>query len=132
MKPIGYIRSEYKEKKDIPNQSVYSHKKSAKIELLDAFKEGIEDIEAGSHGILLFHFHKSTGYEMKQRKMGRGELTGLFSLRSPNRPNPIGMTIVKFISIRDNIIEFEGVDMLDGTPLLDIKPYIESLNPTID
>jgi tRNA-Thr(GGU) m(6)t(6)A37 methyltransferase TsaA len=131
MKPIGYIESEFKDKKDIPHQSVYYRGKKAIIKMLDDYKEGIVDIKAGSYGVILFYFHESKGYTLKETYCETGEKKGVFSLRSPNRPNGIGMSIVKFTKIEDDIIEFEGVDMLDGTPVLDIKPYDESLNPKL-
>ncbi len=131
MTPIGYIRSHYREKKDIPRQSIYSETKTAKLEILEEYTEGARDIHAGDYGVIFFYFHKSEGYTLRQVSGKTGEEKGLFSLRSPNRPNGIGMTIVKYLDVQGSIIEFEGVDMLDGTPVLDIKPYVEELNPKL-
>lgn len=129
MEPIGYIRSEFKEKKELPSQSVLNVDKKATIEILPKFLQGIEGIKENSHGIILFNFHKSTKAPLRVVPHGKDEITGVFSTRSPNRPNGIGLSIVKFTKVEENILEFEGVDMLDGTPVLDIKPYSSKLNP---
>jgi len=131
MSPIGYIKSPYKDKKEIPKQSILAEDRKAAIELLEEYKEGIQDIKEGYYGVILFYFHKSEGYTLRTVSHKTGEWTGLFSTRSPNRPNGIGMSIVKFTKIMGNKIEFKGVDMLDGTPVLDIKPYSEELNPKL-
>lgn len=131
MNPIGYIKSTFKEKKDAPRQSILSENKIATIEVLEEYKEGIEDIKENSYGIIFFYFHKSEGYTLKTISRKTKERLGVFSTRSPNRPNGIGISIVKFTKIADNTIEFQGVDMLDGTPVLDIKPYDKELNPKI-
>lgn len=131
MKPIGYIQSPYKNKKDIPRQGIYSQEVKASIQLLDEYKEGIEGIVEGKYYIVLFYFHKSEKYTMKLISHITQKMTGLFSTRSPNRPNGIGLSIVRFDRIEGTTIEFHGVDMLDGTPVLDIKPYDEKLNPSV-
>lgn len=129
MEPIGYIRSEFQDKKELPTQSVLNTDKKATIELLPKYLEGIEGIRENTYGLVLFHFHKSTKSPVKVVPHGKDKITGVFSTRSPNRPNGIGVSIVKFTKISTNSIEFEGVDMLDGTPVLDIKPYNSKLNP---
>lgn len=131
MHPIGYIQSPFKDKKDIPKQSVLAQDINASIQLLEEYEEGIDGIKEGSYGIILFYFHKSEGYELKTLSHKTQRVTGLFSTRSPNRPNGIGLSIVKFTKIEGAKIEFLGVDMLDGTPVLDIKPYNKMLNPEI-
>ena len=133
--PIGYIQSPFKELEDIPRQSIYAKDKRATIEILSEYVEGIRDIEAGDYIILLFNFHKSKGYNLLQIPGGNkapkhlNRPKGVFSTRSPHRPNAIGMSIVKVITVHNNMIEIEGVDMLDGTPVIDIKPYSPQLNP---
>lgn len=129
MEPIGYIKSGVRDKKDLPRQSVLNQDKKAVIEISPKFAEGIEGIKENSHGIILFYFHESTSAPLKLVPRGRTEITGVFSTRSPNRPNGIGLSIVKFTKVYENKLEFEGVDMLDGTPVLDIKPYNKDLNP---
>ncbi len=133
MEAIGYIRSDFKKKKDLPTQSTLNPNKKARIEILPEFIEGIEGIKENSHSVVLFYFHESTKAPLRliphpDSNRERKE-TGVFSTRSPNRPNGIGMSIVKFTRIEGNVLEFEGVDMLDGTPVLDIKPYSPKLNP---
>lgn len=78
---------------------------------------------------MLFYFHQSKGYKLTQKAKDTNEFRGVFSTRSPNRPNGVGMSIVKVINIYDNTIEIQGVDMIDGTPIIDIKPYVSELNP---
>ena len=133
MEAIGYIKSGVKDRKDLPRQSVLNKDKKAVIEILPKYLDGIDGIEEGSYGVVLFHFHKSKkDVPLKLKPHGRDEIRGVFATRSPNRPNGIGQSIVKFTRIDGNNIEFEGVDMLDGTPVLDIKPYVEALNPKED
>ncbi|SHH85183.1 tRNA (N6-threonylcarbamoyladenosine(37)-N6)-methyltransferase TrmO [Sporanaerobacter acetigenes] len=132
MKPIGYIKSPYKNLKGIPRQSILSED-SAVIEILPQYKEGIEGIKENSFGVILFYFHKTTGeVPLKQTPYNSDEFTGVFSTRSPRRPNGIGMSIVKFIKVEEGKIEIQGVDMVDGTPVLDIKPYAPQLNPKVE
>ena len=131
MRPIGYVHSPFKEKKDIPRQNTLAEDQKATIEMLADYREGIEDIQAGSYGIILFYFHQSEGYALKTVSRKTQEYVGVFSTRSPNRPNGIGLSIVKFTKIEGNSIEFQGVDMLDNTPVLDIKPYDPALNPKL-
>ncbi|SHN69870.1 tRNA (N6-threonylcarbamoyladenosine(37)-N6)-methyltransferase TrmO [Desulfitobacterium chlororespirans] len=125
MKPIGYIRSPYKEKGDAPRQSTLSGETMAVIEVLEEYQEGIADIQAGGYGAILFYFHKSPGYKLTTLSRRNNQVMGVFSTRSPNRPNGIGLSIVRFRKREGNRLFFEGVDMLDNTPVLDIKPYID-------
>lgn len=127
MKPIGYIRSPYKEKTDVPKQSTLSSGITAIIEMLEDYVEGIADVKEGEYGVILFYFHKSEGYKLTTLSRRNNQIMGVFSTRSPNRPNGIGMSIVRFIKKEDNRLTFEGVDMLDSTPVLDIKPYNREL-----
>lgn len=120
MKPIGYIESPYKDRSGIshqPDTNVYGV-----LHICEEYREGIKDIKPDTDGQILFHFNQSKGYELKVRPRGVGELKGVFSTRSPNRPNGIGVSVVRFLSNDGSKIEFSGVDMLDGTPILDIKP----------
>lgn len=129
MEAIGYIKSGIKEKKDLPSQNVLNQNKKAIIEMSPKFVEGIEGIKENTYGIILFYFHKSKDAPLRLIPHRRDEITGVFNTRSPNRPNGIGLSIVKFTKVYDDKLEFEGVDMLDGTPVLDIKPYSKELNP---
>ena len=132
MQPIGYIKSPYKTVKEIPRQSTLSEDKTAVIEILPEYREGLTGIEENSYGVILFYFHKSTGKApMIQVSHKSNKATGVFNTRSPRRPNGIGISIVQFKKIEGNELEIQGVDMIDGTPVLDIKPYSSELNPKI-
>ncbi|MEW8973172.1 MAG: tRNA (N6-threonylcarbamoyladenosine(37)-N6)-methyltransferase TrmO [Tissierellaceae bacterium] len=132
MEPIGFIKSPYKDTREIPRQSIYSEDKRAVIEVLPKFSEGLEGIQENAYGVILFYFHQSKEAPLRLLSRKTNEMTGVFATRSPNRPNGIGISIVKFIKIEENRLEFQGVDMVDGTPVLDIKPYSPDLNPRED
>lgn len=132
MKPIGYIQSEFTRKEDLPRQSVLNPDKTATIEILPEFAEGLEGVVENSYRIILFNFHKSQTAPLKTISRGTNKETGVFDTRSPNRPNGIGLSIVKILKVDGTTITFQGVDMLDGTPVLDIKPYNPQLNPELE
>lgn len=121
MKPIGYIRTPYKDDADMPRQPVYDNNVFGTIEMLDEYMEGIKDIREGTQAVVLFYFHRSDRESLISKKRSN---KGVYSTRSPHRPNKIGMSVVRFTKVDGNKLEFTGVDMLDGTPVLDIKPYI--------
>jgi tRNA-Thr(GGU) m(6)t(6)A37 methyltransferase TsaA len=127
--PIGYIVSPFKTIEEIPKQSIFASEKTATIELDPKYEKGLQNLEEYDHIIVQFHFHKSMDFDLLTLTPWSDDLKGVFSTRSPRRPNPIGISIVKVLDIRDNIIEIQGVDMLDGTPVIDIKPYVAKLNP---
>ncbi len=122
-KAIGTIRTPFRDKDDMPIQSARSQA-TGQVEIAPEYAGGLKDIEGLSHIILLYVFDRSNGYALEVKPFLDDALHGVFSTRYPRRPNPIGMSIVKLLSRRGNVLEFEGADMLDGTPLLDIKPYI--------
>jgi tRNA-Thr(GGU) m(6)t(6)A37 methyltransferase TsaA len=123
--PIGDIHSPYKENKDIPIQGRFKEDVEAWIELKDDYVPGLKDLDKFSHAILLFYFHKSDREEIQGKPYLEDETHGIFSIRSPHRPNHIGFSVVKIKAIKKNRVYFKGVDMIDGTPLLDIKPYVK-------
>ena len=125
MQPIGIIHSPYKEAKNIPIQGIFNTAVEAWIELKDEFTNGLKSLDKFSHAIILYHFHKSQRVEIEGKPFLEQEKHGIFSIRSPHRPNHIGFSIVKIKRIKGNKIYFTGVDVLDGTPLLDIKPYVK-------
>lgn len=127
MHPIGVIRSPFTEKADTPIQSSRS-KAIGTVELFSDFVDGLKDVEGFSHIILLYYFHCSSGYELHVKPFLDNHLRGLFATRHPCRPNPIGMSIVRLLNIHNNRLEVEGVDVLDNTPLLDIKPYVSDFD----
>jgi len=123
MRPIGVIHSPFTEKKETPIQPSRS-KAIGRVELYPQFADGLQDIEGLSHLILIYVFHRASEYSLLVTPFLDDQLRGLFATRYPCRPNPIGLSIVRFISRDVNEFEVEGIDVLDGTPLLDIKPYM--------
>jgi tRNA-Thr(GGU) m(6)t(6)A37 methyltransferase TsaA len=128
--PIGFIKTKYKNTKDIPRQGIFENT-PGEIVLNESYIGGIQGISDLEHIIVLFHFHKSKGFNLLQQRGGDKsiKLSGVFATRSPFRPNGIGMSVVKVVDVSNNTIHFTGADMLDGTPVLDIKPYSSSLVP---
>jgi tRNA-Thr(GGU) m(6)t(6)A37 methyltransferase TsaA len=127
-KSIGIIHTPFKKMEGMPIQSKGSTGTKGSIVLKKEFVEGLLDLEKFSHLYLLYHFHKSKGFDLKVIPFLDNIPHGIFATRAPKRPNPIGISVVRLISIKDNILEIENVDMLDGTPLLDIKPYISQFD----
>jgi len=123
--PIGTINSPYKQDKDIPIQASLKNDVEAWVELKDKYVKGLKDLEGFSHAILLFYFHKSNREDIEGKPYLETKKHGIFSIRSPHRPNHIGLSIVKIKYIKDNKLYFTGVDMINGTPLLDIKPFVK-------
>ena len=123
-KPIGIIRSPFKQPEGTPIQAAFSKNGEGTVELFPQFKQGLKDLEGFSHIILIYHFHKSKGYDLLCRPFLDKVKRGLFATRAPNRPNPIGLSIVRLQGINDNILQVSSLDIIDGTPLIDIKPYI--------
>jgi tRNA-Thr(GGU) m(6)t(6)A37 methyltransferase TsaA len=125
MHPIGVIHSPYKESKDIPIQGTFKGDVEAWAELKEKYIPGLKDLEEFSHAILIYYFHRSDVKNIQGKPFLEEKKHGIFAIRSPNRPNHIGLSIVKIKSIRGNRLYFTEVDVLDETPLLDIKPYIK-------
>ena len=123
MRPIGVIHSPFTEKFETPIQPSRSQA-IGRVELYPQFTDGLHDIEGFSHLILLYVFHRASKYSLQVTPFLDDQLRGLFSTRYPSRPNPIGISTVRFVSRDSNGFEVEGIDVLDGTPLLDIKPYM--------
>lgn len=123
LKPIGIIHTPYKDRKEIPCQG-YRSDKVGVVEIFNEFEDGLRDIEGFSHIYLIYYFHESTGYEPLVKPFLDDQKYGLFATRHYNRPNPIGISVVELIERKKNILKVRPVDMLDGTPLLDIKPYV--------
>jgi tRNA (adenine37-N6)-methyltransferase len=122
-KPIGVIRSPFTEKDKTPIQASRSQA-VGQVEIYPEFADGLKDIEALSHIYLLYAFHESQGYKLHVKPFLDDREHGVFVTRYPYRPNPIGFSVVKLLSREDNILTVEGVDVLDKTPPLDIKPYV--------
>lgn len=124
MNPIGVIHTPYKTTKGIPIQGTFEKKVMGTIELFQEYKEGLKDVEGFSHLILIYYFNRAKEQKLSGRPFLEDEFHGIFSIRSSMRPNHIGFSIVKVKKIEDNMITFSEVDILDETPLLDIKPYV--------
>lgn len=123
MRPIGVIHSPFTEKDQTPIQSVRSQVIGL-VEVYPEFADGLKDIEDLSHIHLLYIFHASSGYSLHVKPFLDDLEHGIFATRYPYRPNPIGISTVRLITRQENMLTIEGVDVLDGTPLLDIKPYV--------
>ncbi len=123
MKPIGLIRSPYSNGEETPIQSTFSGGRG-EIEVFPEYEAGLKDIDGFSHLILLYCFHRVKGYSLSVKPFLNDTPKGLFATRYPARPNPIGISVVRLLERRGNILYVAEVDMWDGTPLLDIKPYV--------
>ena len=129
-KPIGIIRSPFKESIGIPRQAMGASDVKGQIEIFDEFSEGLKNLDGFSHIVVVFHMHLASKPSLKACPPWDDKEHGVFATYSPYRPNPIGVSVVRLESIEQNILHISGVDMADGTPVLDIKPYIPDLNPT--
>ncbi len=121
--PIGVIYSEHKEPGKTPIQPIYAEQCKGRVEVLPEFADGLADLDTFSHIYLIYHLDRAEEPSMKVNPFLQDVERGLFSTRAPRRPNAIGMSIVRLTQVNDNVLEVEGIDILDGTPLLDIKPY---------
>ena len=127
--PIGIIHTPFKCRKDTPIQPFRSES-AGRIEVFEKYQDGLQDTEGFSHLILIYRFHKSKGYRLRVKPFLDDRVRGLFATRYPRRPNQIGLSVVKLSKREGNILFVEGIDVLDGTPLLDIKPYVPDFAPT--
>ena len=129
--PIGIIRTPHTAIEGMPVQNVGAADVRGTIEIAPEYAAGLRDLDGFSQLILLFHMHEVRGHELAVRSFiegPSGPLRGIFATRSPKRPNPIGLTIVRLIAVDGATVTVEGVDILDGTPLLDIKPYLPAFD----
>lgn len=124
IKPIGTIHTPYREHTDIPIQGRFKPEVQGWVKLYSEYEEGLQDLDGFSHAYLLYHFHGSDRTPLKGRPFLENEEHGIFAIRGPHRPNHIGISVVEIVRIEANRLTFTHVDMLDGTPLLDIKPYV--------
>jgi tRNA-Thr(GGU) m(6)t(6)A37 methyltransferase TsaA len=123
-RPIGIIHSPFKEITGMPIQPTGAGKIRGSVEVLPELTKGLQDLDGFSHVILLYHFHQVQGTKLTVTPFMDSQPRGVFSTRAPVRPNPIGLSIVRLLGIEGNVLHIENVDILDGTPLLDVKPYV--------
>jgi tRNA (adenine37-N6)-methyltransferase len=127
-KVIGVIHSPFKEPKNVPIQAAASKGTEGTIEIYPEYAEGLTDLEGFSHIILLYHLHLARDSSLMVKPFLDDRLHGVFATRSPARPNRIGFSIVRLERIEGNILHISDLDIIDGTPLLDIKPYIPAFD----
>ncbi len=127
-KPIGIIHSPFTQPKGVPIQSSGAKGIRGTVEIAQEYRNGIKDLEGFSHIILLYHFHLSKGFSLEVKPFMDDTIRGVFATRAPKRPNPIGLSVVKLIKVENCILHIENIDIVDGTPLLDIKPYIPNVD----
>ena len=127
--PIGIIRTPFKERIGTPRQAVGASQYFGTIEIDAAFELGIQDLASYSHLLVLFHFHLIEGPQLLVQPSWSAERRGVFSSVAPHRPNPIGLSVVQLTSIEGCSLRIQGIDMVDGTPVIDIKPYLPPLFP---
>ncbi|MGD2064243.1 MAG: tRNA (N6-threonylcarbamoyladenosine(37)-N6)-methyltransferase TrmO [Nitrospirota bacterium] len=127
-RPIGTIYSPYASTADMPIQPRGALGIAGRVEVLPELAEGLKDLSGFSHIYLLYHFHKTTEMRLSVVPFLDSQARGVFATRAPTRPNPLGLSVVRLREVRGNVLMVENVDVLDGTPLLDIKPYVPAFD----
>ena len=122
-RPIGVIHSEHVVLEEIPIQTVYAKGIKGRAEIFPEFEDGLRDLEGFSHIYLIYHFHRAEPAKLMVKPFLQDIARGVFATRTPCRPNAIGLSVVELVRREGNLLHLDGVDILDGTPLLDIKPY---------
>jgi len=130
--PIGIIHSPFMEPEGMPIQPAGAAGIKGTAEVFEDFYPGLKDLDGFSHIILLYHFHRSHGFNLHVVPFMDSEPRGLFATRAPKRPNPIGLSVVQLDKIEDGLLHIQGIDILDGTPLLDIKPYVPEFDAPVE
>lgn len=123
-RPIGIIHSPFKSIAGTPIQPIGGKGVKAEIEIFPEFREGLADLNGFSHIILLYHFHLAAPYKLKVKPFLDHKVHGVFATRAPARPNPIGISVVRLVGIEHQTLFVEDIDIVDQTPLLDIKPFV--------
>ncbi len=127
MLPIGHVRSPYKNAQEIPKGLGAKHEAEGDLEIRADFEPGLKDIEGFSHLLVIWAFDRSEGCDLLVTPPSDDRPHGVFATRSPRRPNPIGLTVVELLRREGPVLHVRGIDMLDGTPILDIKPYLSNV-----
>lgn len=130
--PIGIIHTPFMELEGMPIQPAGAAGIKGTVKVFEDFHPGLKDLDGFSHIILLYHFHRSHGFNLHVVPFMDSELRGLFATRAPRRPNPIGLSVVHLDKIEDGVLHIQNVDILDGTPLLDIKPYVPEFDAQVE
>jgi tRNA-Thr(GGU) m(6)t(6)A37 methyltransferase TsaA len=123
-RPIGVIHTVFLDKEGTPIQGVFAKGAKGEVEIFPEYADGLRDIEGFSHVILIYHFHLADGYSLVSEPFLEDKQHGIFSMRHFKRPNPIGLSVVRLESVKGNKLEISEVDIIDGAPLLDIKPFV--------
>ncbi|MBU8871722.1 MAG: tRNA (N6-threonylcarbamoyladenosine(37)-N6)-methyltransferase TrmO [Gemmatimonadales bacterium] len=123
-RPIGTIHSPFQEREGMPIQPASAKGAKGRVEVLEEFRAGLCDLEGFSHIIVLYDFHRSEGFDLEVVPFMDSQTRGVFSTRAPRRPNSIGISVLRLLGIQDGTLEVENIDILNGTPLLDIKPFV--------
>ena len=122
--PIGYFHSPFTEIKGMPIQPIGASGITGTIDVLPEYSEGLKDLEGFSHVFVLYHLHQIVGFDLMVKPFLDTNRHGIFATRSPKRPNPIGLSVMRLTGVAGNSVRLEGVDVLDQTPVIDIKPYV--------
>lgn len=126
-RPIGFVRSEYQDPSQVPKGCGAKHEAEGWLELRPELEAGLTDVEGFSHLFVLWVFDRSEGFDLMAQPPTDTRPHGVFTTRSPRRPNPIGLTVVELLGREGSRLRVRGLDMLDGTPILDLKPYLSSV-----
>lgn len=128
IRPIGIVKSPYKSREDAPFQGSHAPETKMKIEIFEEFRDGLGDFAGTSHIIVLLWFDQAERNRLTAKPPWTDTIKPVFTTRSPSRPNPVGLDIAKIISVRDGVITVSGMDAIEGTPVVDIKPYVPWLD----
>ena len=131
LRAIGVIHSPHTRAEETPIQPVYAQGCDGRAEVFSEYQEGLRDLDGFSHIYLIYHFHQTTAAQLIVKPFLDDSLRGVFATRAPNRPNPIGFSLVRLVAAEGNVLHLDDVDVLDGTPLLDIKPFVERFDSRI-
>jgi tRNA (adenine37-N6)-methyltransferase len=129
MQPIGYVRSPYRDPQEIPKGLGAKHEAEGFLEIPAESEPGLTDIEGFSHLIVIWAFDRSEGFSLVGTPPSDNRAHGVFATRSPRRPNPIGLTVIELLGREGPVLHVRGIDMLDGAPILDVKPYLSNVPP---
>ena len=130
--PIGFIHSPFTDLENMPIQPAGKASGPGTVDILPEFSEGLKDVDGFSHVILIYHLHKVRRYQLTVTPFLDQQPRGIFATRAPTRPNPVGISVVKLLKVEGNRLYVDEVDILDGTPLIDLKPYVPEFDVRSD